>query len=41
MTKIDQEILQIENMIFVIRGQRVMFDSDLAKLYEVETKVLN
>lgn len=32
---------QIENMIYVIRGQRVMLDSDLAKLYQVETKVLN
>jgi len=37
----DKEILQIENMIYVIRGQRVMLDSDLAKLYGVETKVLN
>lgn len=32
---------QIKNMIFVIRGQRVMLDSDLAKLYGVETKRLN
>ncbi|OGI00201.1 MAG: hypothetical protein A2Y25_05390 [Candidatus Melainabacteria bacterium GWF2_37_15] len=31
----------IENKIFVIRGQRVMLDSDLAILYEVETKRLN
>jgi len=31
----------IENKIFVIRGQRVMLDSDLAQLYDVETKVLN
>lgn len=31
----------IENKIFVIRGQRVMLDSDLAQLYEVETKRLN
>lgn len=31
----------IENKIFVIRGQKVMLDSDLAKLYEVETRVLN
>ncbi|MBC7604997.1 MAG: ORF6N domain-containing protein, partial [Ramlibacter sp.] len=27
--------------ILVVRGQRVMLDSDLAKLYEVETKRLN
>ena len=31
----------IEAMIYTIRGQRVMLDSDLAKLYGVETKVLN
>ena len=28
-------------MIYLIRGQKVMLDSDLAKLYGVETKVLN
>ena len=28
-------------MIYVIRGLRVMLDSDLAKLYGVETKALN
>lgn len=32
---------QIQNMIYVIRGQKVMLDSDLAKLYEVETSALN
>lgn len=31
----------IESMIFVIRGQKVMIDRDLAKLYSVETKHLN
>ena len=31
----------IENRIFQIRGKRVMLDNDLAKLYGVETKVLN
>ena len=31
----------IENMIYVIRGQQVMLDRDLAKLYGVETRVLN
>lgn len=31
----------IENKIFIIRGHKVMLDSDLAQLYEVETKVLN
>ncbi|PIP89007.1 MAG: DNA-binding protein [Bdellovibrionales bacterium CG12_big_fil_rev_8_21_14_0_65_38_15] len=33
-------ISQIENMIYVIRGQRVMLDSDLARLYGVENKLL-
>lgn len=32
---------QIQRMIFIIRGQKVMLDSDLAKLYGVQTKVLN
>ena len=35
------DLAQIQNLIFVIRGQRVMLDRDLARLYEVETKVLN
>jgi len=30
----------IEEKIFFIRGDKVMFDADLAKLYGVETKVL-
>jgi len=33
--------LMIESRIYLIRGVRVMLDSDLAALYEVETKVLN
>jgi len=31
----------IERKIFMIRGQKVMLDKDLAKLYGVGTKVLN
>ena len=31
----------IKNLIYVIRGQLVMLDSDLAMLYQVETKVFN
>ena len=31
----------ITNLIFEIRGQKVMIDRDLADLYEVETKKLN
>jgi hypothetical protein len=31
----------ISNKIYFIRNQKVMFDSDLALLYGIETKVLN
>lgn len=41
MTKLEQDILQIENMIYIIRGHKVMLDSDLAKLYGVETGAIN
>lgn len=34
-------LLQIESLIHVIRDQQVMLDSDLARLYGVETRVLN
>ena len=30
-------LAKIENMIYIIRGQKVMVDSDLAELYGVET----
>lgn len=33
-------LLPIENLIHIIRGQQVMLDSDLARLYGVETKYL-
>ena len=33
--------INIESLIRVIRGQQVMFDSDLAMLYGVETRTLN
>ena len=32
---------KIENMIYEIRGEYVMLDSDLAKIYQVETKRIN
>ncbi len=32
---------RIERKIFLIRGQKVMLDADLAELYGVETKALN
>lgn len=31
---------RIQQLIFIVRGQKVMLDSDLAHLYGVETKVL-
>jgi phage regulator Rha-like protein len=34
-------LIQIENLIYEIRGTKVMFDSDLALLYGVEIKRLN
>ena len=36
-----QPVEQIENLIHVIRGKQVMLDRDLARLYGVETRVLN
>ena len=30
----------IANFIYFIRGEKVMLDTDLAKLYDVETRVL-
>lgn len=37
----DIQLEQIQNMIYVVRGHRVMLDSDLATLYSVDTKRLN
>ena len=31
------ELQNIQNLIYIIRGQRVMLDYDLAKIYQVET----
>ena len=36
----DAGLMPIENLIHIIRGQQVMLDSDLARLYGVETKYL-
>ena len=38
---IEKENINIENMIYEIDGKEVMLDSDLAKLYKVETKRIN
>jgi hypothetical protein len=35
------ELASILNMIYEIRGYNIMLDSDLARLYEIETKALN
>ena len=37
----NNEIINIENMIYEIRGVQVMFSKDVAKLYQVETKRIN
>ena len=36
-----KEKLNIENMIYEIRGKQVMFNSDVARLYNVKTKRIN
>ena len=36
---VSKEIIQ--NKIYTVRGMQVMLDSDLADLYQVETKQLN
>ena len=36
-----KEKLNIKNLIYEIDGKQVMLDSDLAKLYGVETKRIN
>ena len=38
---IEKEDIEIKNMIYEVRGKQVMLDSDLAKLYHVETKRIN
>ena len=40
-TNCDRKNINIESLIHTIRGQKVMFDSDLAMLYGVETRALN
>ena len=36
-----KELAKIQKLIYEIRGHKVMFDSDLARLYEIETGALN
>ncbi len=35
------ELAKIEGLIYIVRGQRVMLDRDLAALYRVPTKSIN
>ena len=37
----EKEAIHVENMIYEIDGREVMLDSDLANLYQVETKRIN
>ena len=37
----ENKVMVIQDLIYEIRGQKVMLDSDLAALYEVEIKVMN
>jgi len=39
--KMKNQLSTIQSLIYEIRNHKVMLDSDLAKLYEVEVKVLN
>lgn len=37
----ESRLSKIESIIYLVRGQKVMLDSDLAKLYGIETSQLN
>ena len=37
----DLELVKVERRIFLVRGQKIMLDADLAALYRVPTKSLN
>ena len=37
----EKDVINIENMIYEIDGKEIMLDTDLAKLYNVETKRIN
>ncbi len=41
MDELIKKDIRVENMIYEIRGKQVMLDSDLAKLYQIETKRIN
>ena len=37
----NEELIFVQNLIYEFRGRKVMLDFDLARLYHVETRVLN
>ena len=41
MVPVVAETKDVKSLIYVVRGQQVMMDSDLAMLYQVETKFFN
>ncbi|MCA0427373.1 MAG: ORF6N domain-containing protein [Bacteroidetes bacterium] len=41
MPKLIKSFTPIENLVYFVRGEKVMLDSDLARIYGVETKMLN
>ena len=41
MKDMSDELILVQNLIHEFRGEKVMLDFDLARLYQVETKVLN
>ena len=41
MKDMSDELILVQNLIHEFRGQKVMLDFDLARLYQVETRVLN
>ena len=41
MIDMSEDLMIVQNLIYEIRGQKVMLDFDLARLYQVETKALN
>jgi len=37
----ENKVITVKELIYEVRGQKVMLDSDLARLYEIETGALN
>ncbi|WP_254561382.1 ORF6N domain-containing protein [Dyadobacter diqingensis] len=34
------ELISIQSKVFTLRGQKIMLDFDLSKMYEIETRTL-